>query len=70
MPDQSQGVQDPSKGRIYVMRPAGLGSAVTMNVSDAASQSAKPVRTASCAGNGTRETQSLSGRRKAPAKRP
>jgi len=33
-PEQSQRVQDPSKGRIYVMRPAGLGAAITMNVSD------------------------------------
>src|SRR5689334_19898140 len=34
MPDQSKTVEDPSKGRIYVMRPATVGTAVSMNVSE------------------------------------
>jgi hypothetical protein len=34
MPDQSKAVEDPAKGRIYVVRPASVGSAVGMNVSD------------------------------------
>ena len=34
MPDQSKTLDDPSKGRIYVMRPATVGSAITMQVSD------------------------------------
>jgi hypothetical protein len=34
LPDQAVKIQDSSKGRIYVMRPAGAGSAVSMNVSD------------------------------------
>jgi hypothetical protein len=34
MPDQTKTVEDPSKGRIYVVRPASLGYAVSMNVSE------------------------------------
>ena len=34
LPDQAQKIQDSSKGRIYVMRPATVGGAVSMNVSD------------------------------------
>jgi hypothetical protein len=34
MPDQTKAVEDPSKGRIYVMRPSSFGYAVGMNVSD------------------------------------
>jgi nitrous oxide reductase accessory protein NosL len=34
MPDQSKAVDDPAKGRIYVMRPASVGGGVGMNVSD------------------------------------
>jgi len=34
MPDQTKAVEDPSKGRVYVMRPSSLGYAVGMNVSD------------------------------------
>ena len=34
LPDQTKAIEDPSKGRIYVMRPSGFGSAVGMNVSD------------------------------------
>lgn len=34
LPDQAKKIDDPSKGRIYVMRPATIGAAVTMNVSD------------------------------------
>jgi hypothetical protein len=34
LPDQAQRIQDSSKGRIYVMRPASVGSAVSMQVSD------------------------------------
>src|SRR3954469_15863652 len=34
LPDQSKKVEDASKGRIYVMRPASLGAAISMNVSD------------------------------------
>jgi len=33
-PDQSKVVEDPSKGRIYVMRPASIGAAISMDVSD------------------------------------
>jgi len=33
-PDQSKVVEDPSKGRIYVMRPASIGGAISMDVSD------------------------------------
>ncbi|HZR20896.1 MAG TPA: DUF2846 domain-containing protein [Verrucomicrobiae bacterium] len=39
LPDQAQRIQDASKGRIYVMRPAGVGTAISMNVSD----SGKPI---------------------------
>ena len=39
LPEQSKSVEDPSKGRLYVIRPALLGAAVTMNVSD----SGKPI---------------------------
>ena len=34
LPDQSKTVEDPAKGRIYVMRPASVGGAVAMNVTD------------------------------------
>jgi hypothetical protein len=34
LPDQTKKVEDPSKGRIYVIRPATVGSAVSMNVSE------------------------------------
>jgi hypothetical protein len=34
MPDQSKAVEDPAKGRIYVFRPAGVGTAISMTVSD------------------------------------
>jgi hypothetical protein len=34
LPDQAQKIQDSSKGRIYVMRPASVGSAISMSVSD------------------------------------
>jgi hypothetical protein len=34
LPDQSKTVDDPAKGRIYVMRPATMGAAISMNVSD------------------------------------
>ena len=34
MPDQSKTVEDPSKGRIYVMRPTSFGGAVSMNITD------------------------------------
>jgi hypothetical protein len=34
LPDQSKAIDDPSKGRIYVMRPATAGSAVSIAVSD------------------------------------
>src|SRR6266496_1928799 len=34
MPDQSKRIEDPSKGRIYLMRPATIGFAVSMNVTD------------------------------------
>ena len=34
MPDQSKVVEDPSKGRIYVIRPSSFGGAVGMNVAD------------------------------------
>ncbi len=34
LPDQSRVVEDPAKGRIYVMRPASVGSAISMDVSD------------------------------------
>jgi hypothetical protein len=34
MPDQSKSVEDPSKGRIYLMRPASIGTAVSMNVGE------------------------------------
>ena len=34
LPDQAQRIQDNSKGRIYVMRPSGVGTAVSMHVSD------------------------------------
>ncbi len=34
MPDQSKTVDDTAKGRIYVMRPATIGSAITMTVTD------------------------------------
>jgi len=33
-PDLSKKVDDPNKGRIYVMRPSSFGGAVGMNVSD------------------------------------
>jgi hypothetical protein len=33
-PDLSKKIEDPTKGRIYVMRPSSLGYAVGMNVSD------------------------------------
>src|SRR4051794_23704836 len=33
-PDLSKKIEDPAKGRIYVMRPSSLGYAVGMNVSD------------------------------------
>jgi hypothetical protein len=34
MPDQSKAVENPSKGRIYVMRPQSLGYAISMSVAD------------------------------------
>lgn len=34
MPDQSKTVEDATKGRIYVMRPATIGSAISMGVTD------------------------------------
>ena len=34
LPDQTKAIDDPTKGRIYVMRPSSLGSAVGMNVAD------------------------------------
>jgi hypothetical protein len=34
MPDQSKTIEDPSKGRIYVIRPSSFGGAVGMNVAD------------------------------------
>ena len=34
LPDQSVKVEDPSKGRIYVMRPTSFGAAISMGVSD------------------------------------
>jgi hypothetical protein len=34
MPDQNQRVEDPTKARIYVIRPAAVGGAIKMNVSD------------------------------------
>jgi hypothetical protein len=34
MPDQSKAVEDPAKGRIYVMRPSSFGAAVSMNITD------------------------------------
>jgi|KBSSwiStaDraftv2_1062776.scaffolds.fasta_scaffold810589_1 hypothetical protein len=34
MPDQSKTVDDPAKGRIYVLRPSSFGGAVGMNISD------------------------------------
>lgn len=34
LPDQSRAVDDPSKGRIYVMRPAMAGTAVSIAVSE------------------------------------
>jgi hypothetical protein len=34
MPDQSKAIEDPSKGRIYLMRPSSYGGAVGMNVAD------------------------------------
>lgn len=33
-PNQSNTVEDPSKGRVYVMRPAKIGTAISMPVSD------------------------------------
>src|SRR5665213_1554792 len=33
-PDQTKVVEDSSKGRIYVMRPATVGAAISMDVSD------------------------------------
>lgn len=34
MPDLTKKIEDPTKGRIYVMRPSSFGYAVGMNVSD------------------------------------
>ena len=34
LPDQGQEIADPSMGRIYVLRPAALGSAVSMEIRD------------------------------------
>lgn len=34
MPNQAQSIENTNKGRIYVMRPSALGSAVGMNVAD------------------------------------
>src|SRR5262245_43663712 len=34
MPDQSKTVEDPTKGRIYVMRPSSLDNMVSMNIAD------------------------------------
>ena len=33
-PDQTKVVEDPSKGRIYVMRPATFGASISMEVAD------------------------------------
>jgi hypothetical protein len=33
-PDQAKVVEDPTKGRIYVMRPATVGAAISMDVAD------------------------------------
>ena len=34
LPDQSRTIDDPAKGRIYVMRPAVVGAAIPMTVND------------------------------------
>ena len=34
IPDLSKQVEDPNKGRVYVLRPSGFGGAVGMNVAD------------------------------------
>jgi hypothetical protein len=34
LPDQSKNVEDPTKGRIYVIRPSSFGGAVGMNIAD------------------------------------
>lgn len=34
LPDQTKAIEDPSKGRIYVIRPSSFGGAVGMNVAD------------------------------------
>jgi hypothetical protein len=34
MPDQTKNVEDPTKGRIYVIRPSAFGGAVGMNIAD------------------------------------
>ena len=34
LPDQTKTVEDSAKGRIYVMRPATVGAAISMDVSD------------------------------------
>ena len=34
LPDQSKRIEDPSKARIYVVRPTGFGAAISMMVSD------------------------------------
>jgi hypothetical protein len=34
MPNQSKSIDDPRKGRIYVIRPSSLGSAVQMSIAD------------------------------------
>ena len=34
LPDQTKTIENASKGRIYVMRPATVGGAISMNVSD------------------------------------
>ena len=34
LPDQTKEVEDSAKGRIYVMRPATIGAAISMDVSD------------------------------------
>jgi hypothetical protein len=34
LPDQAKRIEDPSKGRVYVMRPSSLGAAIRMTVLD------------------------------------
>ena len=36
LPDQTKSIEDPSRARIYVVRPTSLGGAISMTVSDGA----------------------------------